>query len=102
VSYFAVTRCRGPAWDAARPMRAQAAWAQHATFMDGLVDEGFILLGGPLAAGATVLLVVEASDESEIRARFNADPWTPLGLLEIVSIQPWTILLDGRGRDKHD
>ena len=77
-------------------MRAQVQWTEHAAFMNGLVDCGFILLGGPLAAGETVLLIVAARDEAEIRARLDADPWTPLGLLEIVTIQVWTILLDGR------
>ena len=67
--------------------------------MNGLVDAGFILLGGPLAAGETVLLIVAAADEAEIRARLSVDPWTPLGLLEIATIQPWTILLDGRARN---
>jgi uncharacterized protein YciI len=101
-AYFAVTRRRGPAWDPTTPMRAQADWAQHAAFMNRLVDEGFILLGGPLAAGETILLVVVAADESEIRSRLDADPWAPLGLLEIATIQPWTILLDGRDRDGRD
>ncbi len=70
--------------------------------MNGLVDDGFILLGGPVAAGEIILLIVSARDESEIRMHLNADPWTPLGLLETRSIEPWTILLDGRGRDGHD
>jgi len=101
-TYFAVTRSRGPAWDPAKPMPAQDQWAEHAAFMTGLVDAGFILLGGPLAAGETVLLIVAAQDEAEIRARLSADPWTPLGLLEIATIQPWTILLDGRAsNDQH-
>jgi len=98
-TYFAVTRKRGPAWDPPKPMRAQVQWAQHAAFMNALVDAGFILLGGPLAAGDTVLLIVAARDEAEVRSRLRSDPWTPLGLLEIVMIQPWTILLDGRGRE---
>jgi hypothetical protein len=80
-------------------MRAQVQWAEHAAFMNGLVDAGFILLGGPLATGDTVLLIVAAQDEAEIRTRLRPDPWTPLGLLEISMIQPWTILLDGRGRE---
>ena len=29
-----------------RDMREQDGWDEHAKFMDGLVDEGFILLGG--------------------------------------------------------
>jgi uncharacterized protein len=102
VPYFAVTRRRGPAWDTSKAMRAQTGWAQHAVFMNRLVDEGFILLGGPLAAGETVLLVVMATDEPEIRSRLDADPWVPLGLIEVATIQPWIILLDGRDLDGRD
>jgi hypothetical protein len=30
-------------------MEQQSDWPAHASFMDGLVDEGFVVLGGPLA-----------------------------------------------------
>jgi hypothetical protein len=69
---FAVTRRRGPAWDPTKPLRAQAEWDQHAAFMEALVDEGFILLGGPLAAGETVLLVVAAADDGRGRGPTSA------------------------------
>ena len=38
----------GPHWDPGRPLEEQSGWAEHAAFMDGLVDDGFIVLGGPL------------------------------------------------------
>ena len=34
VPRFAVSLVHGPAWDAARPLREQEAWAEHATYMD--------------------------------------------------------------------
>ena len=43
---FAVERKRGGSWDFARPMEQQADWPEHAAFMDALVTEGFIALGG--------------------------------------------------------
>jgi hypothetical protein len=55
-TYMAVRRVRGPAWDAAIPMRAQAQWAEHADFMNALAAEGFVVLGGPLGSGDEVLL----------------------------------------------
>jgi len=67
--------------------------------MNGLVDAGFIVLGGPLAAGETILLIVVAEDEATIRSRLSADPWAPVGLLKVATVQPWTVLLDGRSRD---
>ena len=48
MKYFAVTRNRGPAWDASLPMREQKQWTGHAAFMNRLVEEGFVVLGGPL------------------------------------------------------
>jgi uncharacterized protein YciI len=96
--YFAVTVEHGPAWDDSRPMREQDEWDAHARCMDELVDEGFIVLGGPLGDGRRrVLMAVHAEDESEIEARFARDPWRPMGLLVTAAIEPWEILLDGRG-----
>jgi uncharacterized protein YciI len=96
VPVFALTEVSGPNWDASRPRREQDAWDEHAAFMDGLVDDGFVVLGGPIGDGERVLLVVEASDEGEIEARFAADPWLPMGILRIEKIEPWTIWLDSR------
>ncbi len=43
---FAVTLIPGPNWDAAQGVRDQSGWDEHAAFMDGLVAEGLIVLGG--------------------------------------------------------
>jgi uncharacterized protein YciI len=91
--YFAVRRERGRRWDALRAMREQDGWHAHAKFMDTLVDDGFVVLGGPLGDGTQFLLVVEAEDEAEIEARLADDPWTPAELLRTSSIDPWQILL---------
>jgi uncharacterized protein YciI len=64
--------------------------------MNALAGEGFVVLGGPLGAGEEVLLVIDASSEEAIRTRLAGDPWTEAGLLDIRSVEPWTILLDGR------
>jgi uncharacterized protein YciI len=96
MAVFALTEVSGPNWDPSRARRDQEGWDEHAAFMDGLVDDGFVILGGPLGDGDRVLLVVEAADEDEIQARFAADPWLPMGILKIETIEPWTIWLDGR------
>jgi uncharacterized protein YciI len=96
VSYLAVRRVRGPAWDASRSLRGQARWDEHAAFMNALAAEGFVVLGGPLGDGAEVLLVIDADGEETVRARLALDPWTKAGLLQLKSVEPWTVLLDGR------
>jgi uncharacterized protein YciI len=96
---FAVRLVHGPGWDASRPIRKQDGWDEHAAFMDGLVDDGFIILGGPVGEGDPpdeTLHVVEAADEDAIRARLAQDPWAKAGLLRIGSIEPWALWLDGR------
>ena len=61
--------------------------------MNQLVDEGFVVLGGPIGDGGRVLLVVSADSEAAIRHRIDSDPWTPLRLLPIASVEPWQVLL---------
>lgn len=60
---FALTLTRGPGWDESLSIREQVDWTEHAAFMDGLVADGLILLGGPVGDGRRSLHVVEADDE---------------------------------------
>jgi uncharacterized protein YciI len=93
---FIVTlRRSGPQWDPSLPLEEQPEWPAHAAYMDELVDAGFIVLGGPLADEHRVVHVVEAESEEAIRAAFARDPWSETHL-QVDSIEPWTIRLDGR------
>jgi uncharacterized protein YciI len=92
MSVFAVFITRGAAWQPARPMEEQDGWRPHADFMNALVAEGFVLLGGPLEE-PDVLLVVRASSAQEIRERLAPDPWHRMDLLRITRIAPWTLRL---------
>jgi uncharacterized protein YciI len=95
---FTVRMVNGPGYDGRRERREQDEWDEHAAFMDGLVDDGFVVLGGPIGDGEQVLLVVEAEDENEIRERLAPDPWHLSGVLKIARITPWTIWLEGTRR----
>src|SRR5882762_5055723 len=94
---FAVTRSRGPAWRAERPMEEQDEWQSHAVFMTGLHRDGFVLLVGPLDGTPDVLLIARANDADGIRARLAGDSWTRNGLLQIKQILPWTLRLGTLG-----
>ncbi|WP_344064674.1 hypothetical protein [Microbacterium pumilum] len=48
--------------------------------MDGLVADGFLLIGGPLGDGHETLNLVEAEDEDAARRRFSEDPWADADL----------------------
>ena len=78
-------------------MREQEGWDAHARFMDALVEDGFVLLGGPLEGDREVLLIVAAPSEEAVRERLAADNWAANGMVFPLAVERWTILLDGRG-----
>jgi uncharacterized protein YciI len=92
--YFLVRETPGPAWDHGRARRQQDGWDEHAAFMDALVEDGFVFLGGPTGDPDTgdPVLIVEADDEAAVRAQLSVDPWFET-ILTISSVEAWTILL---------
>jgi uncharacterized protein YciI len=90
---FAVVNSRGPNWRDDKPMEEQGGWRAHADFMNALVDQGFMLLGGPLVGTRDVLLIVRATDEAEVASRLDEDIWVANGLLRRRQINPWWLRL---------
>jgi uncharacterized protein YciI len=92
--YFAVTRVQ--TWERTLGLEEQPLWAEHAAFMDDLVNDGRIAVGGPLGGGPKVLLIFAGKSAAEIEAVLADDPWTKSGQLVTESIVAWEIRL---GRD---
>ena len=96
MSYFAVIREAGPAWGDGG-IADQPELADHATFMNALADETFVLFGGPLAGTEEgrlrALLIVDADSESEIHRRLAADPWAVAQRLRITKVEPWNVFV---------
>jgi hypothetical protein len=90
---FAVINTRGPNWNDDKPMEEQGDWRAHADFMNELVDDGFMLLGGPLVGTRDVLLIVRATDEAEVASRLDNDIWVRTSLLARRQINPWWLRL---------
>jgi hypothetical protein len=90
--FLVILRRSGPDYDHARPLEEQLRWDEHAAYMDGLVDQGIIVLGGVLGDEVRTAHVVRAASEDEVRAAFAADPWSGSHLL-VDSVDPWTIRL---------
>jgi uncharacterized protein YciI len=96
--FYLVEQVRGPAWDHSKGRREQPGWDEHAAFMDALVEDGFVVLGGPIGEGdgKNALLVVDAESEEAVRVRLAHDPW--IGeMLTIESIRPWSVWLRADG-----
>jgi uncharacterized protein YciI len=92
--YFLVKRTHGSSWDSSRLRRDQDGWNDHAAFMDRLVEEGVIVLGGPVGNGdgTHAVLVMELGSEAEVRERLAEDPWGE-DMLATESIERWSIFL---------
>ena len=96
MSIYTVIREAGPGW-AEGGIFDQPRTDEHATFMNALAGERFLLYAGPLAgteAGRVrVLLIFDAENEAEIARRLADDPWAVANQLVTMSIEPWQILV---------
>src|SRR5215213_2346569 len=95
-STFIVMSAAGSNRDHANGTRDQPYWDDHAAFIDNLVEEGFIMLGGPLPDEGGAVLVVHAGSEAEVRDRLGCDPWYAHEILTLESVRRWDIFIDRR------
>jgi uncharacterized protein YciI len=97
---FLAISSAGPNANPSKSTREQPFWDEHTAFIDRLVDEGFILMGGPLVDEAGLphgaLLIVNAEDENEVREKLKNDPWFEHGILKLESVKRWEIFIDNR------
>jgi uncharacterized protein YciI len=71
---FVVISSAGPKRDLSKGTRQQPLWDEHAAFIDQLVAEGFVLMGGPLVDEDGAMLIVNADEENEVREKLKNDP----------------------------
>ena len=93
---FVVISSGGPNRDLSKGTREQPFWDEHAEFIDQLVAEGFILMGGPLVDEGGSLLIFNAEGENEVREKLKNDPWSEHGILKLESVKRWQIFIDVR------
>jgi uncharacterized protein YciI len=93
---FIAISSAGPNRDPSKGTREQPFWDQHAAFIDQLVAEGFVLMGGPLVDEGGAVLIVNAEDENEVREKLKNDPWFKKGILKVEAVKRWQIFIDAR------
>jgi uncharacterized protein YciI len=93
---FMAISSAGPNRDPSKETREQPLWDEHAAFIDKLVADGFILMGGPLVDEGGSLLICNAEDENEVRQKLKNDPWMINGILKLQSVKRWQIFIDVR------
>ena len=93
---FVAISAAGPNRDFSKGTREQPFWDEHAKFIDQLVEDDFILMGGPLVDEGGSLLIFNADDENEVRRKLKNDPWTEHGILKLETVKRWEIFIDQR------
>ena len=58
--------------------------------------DGFVVLGGPIGDGKQILLVVASENLGSVERRLAEDPWSQSEHLNVLSVEPWELLMDGR------
>ncbi len=97
---FLAISSAGPNADPLKSTREQPFWDEHVAFIDRLVAERFLSMGGPLVDEREIphgaLLIVNAQDENEVREKLRNDPWFAKGILKLESVKRWEIFVDQR------
>ena len=93
---FLAISAAGPNRDLSKGTREQPFWDEHAKFIDQLVADGFILMGGPLVDEGGSLLIFNAEGENEVSEILKNDPWSTHGILKLESVKRWQIFIDAR------
>ena len=89
-----VVREQGENWDASVPMRKPRAVGEARYSMDAFVDDGCVVLGGPLGDGEKkFLLIIVAESEQASETRIVGEPWTALLPLRTAAVECWEISL---------
>jgi len=97
---FIAISSAGPKADPSKVTRQQPFWDEHVAFIDQLVAEGFIMMGGPFVNEAEIphgaLFILNTEDENEVRNKLKNDPWFEKGILKLESVSRWQIFIDAR------
>ena len=67
----------------------------HLAYMNGLHEDGRVVMGGPVGDGGGALVVLRVDSEDEVHAIIAADPYTAAGVGADHVVRPWTVAIGG-------
>src|SRR5437762_14309351 len=74
-TYLAISSA-GPNRALSKGTREQPFWDEHAAFIDHIVDDSSILMGGPLVDDGGSLFIFNAEHEIDVREKLKNDQWS--------------------------
>jgi len=92
----------GPTWEPGGPVREQPGWDAHAAFVDGLVDRGTVVMGGPYSDNSGTMMLLEGVDADEAERILADDPFIENQVFLLEEIREWTIVVDELSKRRSD
>jgi uncharacterized protein YciI len=83
----------GPTW-ASGSVKEQPEWDAHAEFVDGLIERGTFVMGGPFSDNSGTMILLEGIDVDEAARILEEDPFMQNGVFELEEIREWTVFVD--------
>ena len=83
----------GPAWTTGTP-EDQDGWDEHAEFIDGLIERGIFVMGGPFADDSGSMSLLENVGEDEARELVLRDPFVANGVFVLEDLCAWNVWVD--------
>src|SRR4051794_18215866 len=84
----------GPAWATGAP-EDQDGWDEHAAFIDGLIERGIFVMGGPYGDNSGSHTLLEGVSVDEARELVLQDPFVANGVFELEDVRSWNVYVDG-------
>jgi uncharacterized protein YciI len=83
----------GPEWTTGGP-EDQAGWDEHAEFIDGLIERGIFVMGGPYADNSGSHTLLEGVTADEARELVLQDPFVANGVFVLEDVRAWNVYVD--------
>lgn len=83
----------GPVWGDGPP-QAQPGWDAHEAFIDELVAQGTVVMGGPYSDYGGSMVLLEGIDVEAARRLVDRDPFVRNGVFVLEDVREWTVYVD--------
>ena len=65
----------------------------HLTYLQSLLEEGTVVLAGPVGDGSGAMMVLQVGSEQEARRVIAGDPYTIAGVGADHVLRPWNVVI---------
>jgi uncharacterized protein YciI len=68
----------------------------HLAYLQSLLEEGTLVLAGPVGDGSGAMLVLQAASEQEAQRVLMRDPYTAAGVGVDHVLRPWNVVISAQ------